>query len=142
MTTQVYHVWFSPRQRKWLLQGDVEQAIESLLVKVAEDKGIKVLALGTMVDHVHLLLELGQGEDLSRVVNLLKGVTARRVFQQFPELRMDAGVEHLWQKRYGYNLVSWDAVGQVATYINTQRDRLEKFDRPARQRDAAPFRVR
>ena len=95
-----------------------------------------------MVDHVHLLLELEQEEDLSKIVNQLKGVTARRVFQQFPELRLDAGVGHFWQKRYGHKVVPQDAVMEVATYIDTQRDRVEKFDRPAHQRNAAPFRVR
>ena len=36
MGAQFYHVWFSTRRRRWLLLGDVEQAIESLLMKVAE----------------------------------------------------------------------------------------------------------
>jgi len=142
METQLYHVWFSSRQRKWLLQGDVEEAIQSLLMKVAKDKGIKVLALGMMADHVHLLLELGQEQDLGKAVNLLKGVTARQVFQQFPDLRMDAGVEHFWQKRYGYKLVPRGAVESVVNYINSQRDRPDELDRPPRQPDAAPFRVR
>lgn len=141
MEAQVYHVWFATRKRKWLLQGDVEQAIESLLRKAAEDKGIRLLAQGTMVDHVHLLLELGQEEDLGKVMHLLKGLTARQVFQQFPELHLDAGLGHFWQRRYGHKLVPREAVKEVTAYIETQQARVDKYDRPAHQRNATPFRV-
>ncbi|MCH8940631.1 MAG: IS200/IS605 family transposase [Chloroflexi bacterium] len=117
--TIFYHVWFSPKRRKWLLQGDVEILLRKLLPEIAKEKGIKLLASELMVDHVHLLLELNQNESLSKAINLLKGVTARRVFQEFPELKFDAGVNHFWQKRYGRKEVPPDAVSDVTGYIQT-----------------------
>ncbi len=126
--TIFYHVWFSPKRRKWLLRGDVEILLRKLLPEIAKEKGIKLLASELMVDHVHLLLELNQNESLSKAINLLKGVTARRVFQEFPELKFDAGVNHFWQKRYGRKEVPPDAVSDVTGYIQTQWDRLEKYE--------------
>ena len=124
-----YHVWFSPKGRKWLLQGDVEQAVKRLLREVAHSKGIELVACETMVDHVHLLLRLNTGQSLSKAMNLLKGITARRVLQQFPEVALDAHVKHFWQKRYGCRAVPSEAVPNVARYIQSQWERLEKFDR-------------
>jgi putative transposase len=124
-----YHVWFSPRGRKWLLQGDVEQTVKRLLPEVAQSKGIELLACETMVDHVHLLLRLNTGQSLSKAMNLLKGISARRVLQQFPELALDAHLKHFWQKRYGYKSVPPEAVPNVVRYIQSQWKRLEKFDR-------------
>ena len=126
--TIFYHVWFSPKRRKWLLRGDVEILLRKLLPEIAKEKGIKLLASELMVDHVHLLLELNQNESLSKAINLLKGVTARRVFQEFPELKFDAGVNHFWQKRYGRKEVPPDAVSDVTGYIQSQWDRLEKYE--------------
>lgn len=124
-----YHAWFSPKRRKWLLQGDIESSIKELLRETALEKSIKILELESVINHVHILLELSSGESLSRAINLLKGATARRIFQRFPELRMDAGVNHFWQKRYGYKQVPERAVDTMGMYIRTQKERLEKFER-------------
>lgn len=112
-----------------MLQGDVEQAVKNCLLTVAEEKGIRVLACATVVDHVHLLVEVGPEENLSKAVNLLKGVTARQIFLLMPHLKLDAGINHFWQKRYGYKEVPQEGVNRVKEYINTQWDRLAKFDR-------------
>ncbi|MDP3062487.1 MAG: IS200/IS605 family transposase [Chloroflexota bacterium] len=124
----LYHVWFSPTRRKWLLVGAIDQAIKEFLVEEACRKAIKVHAYETVVDHVHLLLELDEGQDMSRTIRLLKGYSARRVFQRFPELRMDAGIEHFWQRSYGCSEVPPSQLAQVAAYIRTQWHRLEKYD--------------
>ncbi len=122
-----YHVWFSPTRRKWLLQGDIEAAARTFFTEEAERKGIKLLEFGTMVHHVHMLIELAEEQDISRAMRLLKGYSARRIFQLFPELHLNAHVEHLWQKSYGFRVVPPEQVPAVIDYIRTQEDRLEKY---------------
>ena len=124
-----YHVWFSPTRRKWVLQGDVERAVKELLMETARRKGLKLLACETMVDHVHLLLDLDERQDLSKVIKDLKGPTARAVFQRFPDLYMDARLQHLWQRGYGCREVPPEEVERVAGYIRSQHQRPEKYDR-------------
>jgi putative transposase len=80
-----------------------------------------------MVDHVHLLLSARPNE-LSRQVKLLKGISARRLFQFFPHLKIDARTEHFWQRGFGYRELADDA-GGVAWYIRTQKRRLGKYER-------------
>jgi REP element-mobilizing transposase RayT len=36
----LYHVWFATKRRKWLLQGDVAEAVKELMWKVAKEKDI------------------------------------------------------------------------------------------------------
>ena len=124
-----YHVWFSPKRRKWLLQGDIDDSIRGLLQETAKEKGRKLLELESVIDHVHLVLELPPNESLSRAIKLLKGVTARRVFQKLPQVKLDAGTNHFWQRRYGSKMIPEGAVDNVRAYVRTQRDRLEKFER-------------
>lgn len=115
--TRVYHVWFATRRRKWLLQGEVEDRIKSLLLEIANRSGITVLALETMVDHVHVLIRLHDGQTLSGCVHRLKGASARRIFQEIPEIKLDARTGHFWQKRFGSKLVEPDAIPIVRRYI-------------------------
>ena len=124
-----YHVWFATKKRKWLLQGDVENYVRQVLKDISVERGISLLEHETVVDHVHLLLDVGPKENLSKVMNQLKGASARKVFLRFPELKLDAGTQHLWQKRYGARVVEPEELTQVSSYIRTQKERLEGFDR-------------
>ena len=123
----LYHVWFATKRRKWLLQGDVLNAMRDLLQTIAQDKEINLLESEAIVDHVHLLLEAEDQPALSKAVNLLKGISSRRIFERFPELKMDAGVNSFWQHRYASKEVAPVASGQVRQYIQTQWNRLEKY---------------
>jgi putative transposase len=82
-----------------------------------------------MVDHVHVLIEAEDRMHLSKAMNLLKGISARRISQAFPELKIDAGLSSFWQHRYAVKIVPEPAQQIVGNYIRTQWDRLEKYDR-------------
>ena len=125
----LYHVWFATKGRKWLLQGDVGEAARELMVTVAREKSINLVECEMMVDHVHMLLGVDDRAHLSRAMNLLKGTTSRRLFERFPDLRLDAGVNSFWQHRYAAKVVPEPAAASVGNYIRTQWDRLDKYDR-------------
>ncbi len=124
-----YHVWFKAKWRKWLLLGDVEQLVKTTMQEIAMQYQIPLLECETMVDHVHLLLEVKDRQQLSKAMHLLKGASARAVLQSFPELRMDAQIDHFWQKRYGAKPVEPAALAHVSHYIRTQKERSEKYAR-------------
>ncbi len=124
-----YHVWFKTKQRKWLLQGEVEKAVKQALHDIAVRHDIRLLECETMVDHVHLLLEASDSAELSTAMHLLKGASARYLLESIPGIRMDAGIAHLWQKRYGARPVPPAAMGSVQRYIQTQKERPEKYER-------------
>ena len=124
-----YHVWFSTKRRKWLLQGEVGELAEQAIWEVAKKDGIRLLACKGVIDHVHLLIELDSREQLPGAMKALKGKSAHAVFQQIPDLKMDAQTSNLWQRGYGWKPVEPGAEGTVRQYIRTQMDRLEKFAR-------------
>ena len=125
----LYHAWFATKRRKWLLQGEVCEAAKELMRTVAEEKRIRLLECETVVDHVHLLVAAEDTARLSKAMNLLKGITSRRILQRFPELKLDASVGAFWQHRYAARLVPESAAPTVGRYIRTQWDPLEKYER-------------
>jgi len=125
----LYHVWFATKRRNWLLQGDVGEAVKGLMRTVAKEKNISLLECEMIVDHVHLLISTEDRARLSMAMNLLKGVTSRRIFQRFPELKLDAKVGAFWQHRYAAKLVPEAAAATVGRYIRTQCDRLDRYER-------------
>jgi putative transposase len=70
--------------------------------EVALERQIGLRECEAIVDHVHLLLEAEDRLALSKAMNYLKGTTARRIFQRFPELKLDGKANNLWQHRYAF----------------------------------------
>lgn len=125
----LYHVWFATKRRKWLLEGEVATAAKEMMRTVANENSIKLMECETMVDHVHLLIATDDKAQLSKEMNLLKGTSSRRLFQRFPDLKLDAGVANFWQHRYAAKEVAEPAAAAVGHYIRTQWERLEKYER-------------
>ncbi len=125
----MYHVWFATKRRKWILQGDIAAIVEDSIREAAHSHNIRLLECKAAVDHAHILLELEALEALPMAMKLLKGRSARRVFKQVETLKLDAHVNNLWQRGYGWKPVPVGAKHIVRRYIRTQMDRLEKFDR-------------
>jgi putative transposase len=127
--TTTYHVWFATKRRSWLLQGDVDSAVKTFIRNVAQERCIQLLECESAVDHVHLLLRLAEGESLSRVMNLLKGGSSYRLHRAFPELKLDSGSEHLWQRGYSFVAVEPGSLTARRGYIRSQKEHLDKFAR-------------
>ena len=123
-----YHVWFATKRRAWLLQEDVGQAAKEDLRQVAREKGISLLECETAVDHVHLLLRLGENESLPKVMNLLKGVSSYRLHSMFPELKLDSGLDRFWQRGYDFRIVAPGSLATRRRYVRTQKERLDSFE--------------
>jgi putative transposase len=125
----LYHVWFATKHRRWLLDGDVNDTVKRLIKAVVMEKQIDVVEFETCIDHVHVLLRAADRAALSRAMNDIKGVSAKRLFEEMPELKLDIGGEHFWQRRYGWKQVPGGARASVAEYIRTQHERLESYVR-------------
>jgi putative transposase len=129
-----FHVWFATKNRKWLLLDEVQEATKMLMTQIAAEKGIRLLEQEAVVDHVHLLVDLEDKAKLPRVMNDLKGISARRLFEMFPDIKLDMHTSHFWQEGYGSKIVAPDAIATTRRYIQTQRERLDNYEERAKPR--------
>jgi putative transposase len=58
------------------------------------------IAIETDVDHIHVVFRAKPKHQLSKIINSVKGVTARRLFQEFPALKNRLWRGHLWSPSY------------------------------------------
>jgi putative transposase len=129
-----FHVWFATKRRKWLLVDEVQEAAKAVLADIAREKGLALLEHEAIVDHVHLLLELDDRAKLPRAMNDLKGISARRLFEMFPDIKLDSHTNHFWQEGYGSKIVSPQAIETTKRYIQTQWERLDSYEQSAKPR--------
>jgi len=118
-----YHIVWCVKYRHKILQGEVETKLKEILQKIAKEKGIEILAMETNVDHIHLLVDCSPQHYIPDLIKALKGVSAKRLFQTFPELKSKLWGGHLWNPSYFVATVSENTEEQIKEYINSQKER-------------------
>ena len=115
-----HHVTFATKRRKKVLVGEIKERVHYWFGKIAEDHSFELLEYNSWINHVHMLIFVRPGEDLSYVMNMLKGVSARRIFQEFPDLKSQIGENHLWGRRFRPEEVPESDLESVRSYIRYQ----------------------
>jgi|SRR4051812_40733817 len=123
----LYHVWFATRQRKWLLQGDIQDAARTQFDEIAARHCIELLEREAIVDHVHMLIVTPDKAALSKALHLLKGASSRALFLKYPSIKLDAHTNSFWQVGFGSKIIPPAREQQVREYIRNQWDRLESY---------------
>lgn len=118
-----YHVVWCVKYRRNVLQGGIEASLKQILQSTAGTLGIVILAMETMPDHIHLLIDCSPQHYIPDLIKVLKGNSARRLFLDFPELKTQLWGGHMWNPSYFVATVSDNTEAQILQYINSQQVR-------------------
>ena len=116
------HLVFVTKYRRKVLAGEAHETLRALFAKVCEDFGATLVESNGEDDHVHLLVEYPPTMSaLSKLVNSLKGVSSRRLRQQYPDIaaRYYKGV--LWSPSYFAASCGGAPLSMIRQYIEAQR---------------------
>ena len=119
-----YHVWFQTKYKKYLLIDLIDPRVHELLREIAAEKGIKLLASGSLPDHMHLLICLKEDQALSWAVKQLKAISSRKIFQEIKLLKQDFRINNFWARRYGFKEIPPERVRAVIDYVLDQKKDL------------------
>ena len=95
-----YHFVWIPRYRRKVLTGDVAQRLKELIREVCAARDWEVEALTVRSDHVHLFVSCPPRDAPAKVMNVLKSITARELYAEFPRLRRSHWGGKLWATGY------------------------------------------
>ena len=92
-----YHMVFSVKYRRKLLQdNDHINYIKSICLEIGERYWFDFDAIGTDGDHVHIFVGAAPRYSPSKVMQIVKSITAREFFKKFPKVR-----KLLWEANFG-----------------------------------------
>jgi putative transposase len=69
---------------------------------------------------VHVLVSATPQHTIPNIVKMLKGISARKLFLKFPQLKKKLWGGHLWNPSYFVSTVSENTEAQVKKYIENQ----------------------
>ena len=102
---------------------EIEAYFHEIVGEVARKWNYNIIEMETMPNHVHILLEKSPWEDLAIIVKNIKGTTARRIFERFPELKLDMESNNLWTKGYNYVKHNSASLPNAIKYIREQKQK-------------------
>jgi putative transposase len=83
----------------------------------------EIVELSVQDDHVHLLIKVSPKIAISKLMGVLKGKTAIRVFNKFPELKKRPyWGNHFWAEGYCVDTVGLDSE-MIKKYVKYQEDK-------------------
>ena len=115
-----YHFVWVPKYRRDVLVGEVAEYTREVLREILAELGCEALAVEVMPDHVHVFALCPPRYSPAYVVNYLKGKSARRILQRFPELRSRATRGKLWSRSYFVATVGNVTADIVKRYVEEQ----------------------
>lgn len=90
-----YHIVWCVKYRRKILTDKIEQRLVEILQKIAEENGFVIQEINGDLDHIHLLIECSPQHYIPDIIKALKGVSARLLFKQYPELKKQLWAGHL-----------------------------------------------
>lgn len=116
-----YHIVWCVKYRKQILLGELEQTLKDSVLKIATDNGFEIGKMKTDKDHVHLLIDCSPQHSIPSIIKVLKGVSARTMFQKHPELKKQLCGGNLWNPSYFVATASENIEEQIRQYIQKQK---------------------
>jgi REP-associated tyrosine transposase len=115
-------------RRKMLLQEDRISFLKWVLSEIEERYDIRFDTVGTDGDHVHLFIDAAPRYSPSEVFRIVKSITARQLFEKFPEIKRDLWGGEFWNDGGYIGTVGEGTTADIVRrYIQNQGSKEEKL---------------
>ena len=94
-----YHFVWIPKYKD-IIVGEIAEYTKEVINKIINELGCENLALDVMPDHVHVFVLCPPRLAPAYVVKYLKGKSARKILQKFPQLKVKVKHGKLWSRDY------------------------------------------
>jgi putative transposase len=103
-----------------VLTGEVAMRVRDLIRQIAMEHEIHIISGKVASDHIHILVAYRPHQEVSQIVQWLKGISSRILLQEFAHLKKQFWGRHLWAR--GYLAVSTGTITDemVEEYIAEQ----------------------
>jgi len=119
-----YHLVIVVKYRRKALYDEViRERLKQIIWGLTDDLGIEILAQEPAEDHLHVLFKATPKTNLINVVNVLKGVTARRLRQEFPQTKEFLLGDSFWSDSYFIASTGQVSLDILMQYVESQMEK-------------------
>jgi putative transposase len=100
VTVLLYHLVFPAKYRRAVINAAVDQVLRAVCLEIEARYQLKFLEIGTDKDHVHFLAQSVPTYSVTKLVTIIKSLTAREVFKRCPEVKKRLWGGEFWTDGY------------------------------------------
>ena len=100
VTVLLYHLVFPAKYRRAVFDADVDEVLRAVCLEIGKRYQMKFLEIGTDRDHVHFLVQAVPTYSVSRLVTVIKSITAREIFRRCPQVKRQLWGGEFWTDGY------------------------------------------
>ncbi|MDY6985665.1 MAG: IS200/IS605 family transposase [Candidatus Thermoplasmatota archaeon] len=116
----LYHFKWCPKYRYNMLRKE-ENLCEGILRETAKERGIEIVEISVMSDHIHLIAGIPPTMSVSEAFRLLKGTSSYKMFRAKPNFRKRYPKGHFWSPGKFYRSVGDADLETTRNYVRNQR---------------------
>lgn len=121
VTVLMYHIVFPTKYRKVVIDERIDNIIKETCLEIEKRYEVHFLEIGTDEDHIHLLVQSIPAYNLTKIVTMIKSITAREVFKLYPDIRKKLWGGEFWTDGYFASTVGkHGSEDMIKNYVKTQ----------------------
>ena len=101
----LYHYVCSAKYRRVVFSESVDRTLKEVCIEIAKRYEIIFIEIGTDADHVHFLIQSVPMQSPTRIIQTVKSIIAREIFQKHPEVKQKLWGGEFWSKGFYVNTV-------------------------------------
>ena len=117
----LYHFVCPAKYRKVVFSEAVDQRLKESCIEISKRYHIYFLEIGTDNNHVHFLVQSVPTYSATKIVTIIKSITAREIFKYHPEVKEQLWGGEFWSDGYFVNTVSkFGDENTISQYVREQ----------------------
>ena len=122
----MYHFVCPAKYRRVVFSEEVDGGLKEICQEIELRYGMRFLEIGTDNDHVHFLIQSVPKYSPGQLMRLVKSITAKQIFQRFPEVKKKLWGGEFWSDGYYVGTVGKHAdetvIGQYVREQGTESE--------------------
>ena len=119
-----YHLVWCPKRRKDIFaEKEIRERAEQVVREICDEYGFEITEMEIAENHIHILASFSPSRSIGEVVRIIKSISARQLFREFPRLKKRLWTGQLWEDGYFARTVGDRMTRQIIEkYIKHHRD--------------------
>ncbi len=119
---------FPAKYRRAVVDAAVDEVLRDICLDIEKRYEIKFLEIGTDRDHVHFLVQSVPMYSVKKIVQMIKSITAREVFERCPHVKKQLWGGEFWSDGYFASTVGKHGdEAKIGKYVKGQGQNYQKL---------------
>lgn len=123
----VYHYVCPAKYRRVVIDEQVDQVLKEVCLDIADRYQVEFLEIGTDKDHVHFLVQSVPTYSPTKIITMIRRLTAKEVFARVPSVKKQLWGGELWTDGTYVGTVGQNATEDVIKQDVKDQGQEEKY---------------